>query len=409
MRRSATVLSAVFLLVACASGSVASGPAASTPAGATTSGPPIAGATPSPSGSDVAVCAAASGNPSYKLAQSFAAPNSAYELAVADFNGDGIPDVAVTGDGPTTSVLLGVGDGTMVPGEPVSGGSSGANVLAADLNGDGKTDLVLSDQLGSVAVALGRGDGTFADPVSHELREMPANLAWTVVAGDLNGDDQPDLMVAIYGAGDFDRSAPGRLAVLLNKGEGTYADPVFYDDPAAVAVVAGDFNGDGALDAATASLSGSARVFLGDGSGRLKLGGVYPIGTGVAIAAGDIVGDGVLDLVTGNDAGHTVSILKGLGDGSFQGSDELVAGNTHSVSMIDLNGDGHLDILSGGYDETSVRYYRGVGDGTFQDEVLLDTHGPGVRDLAVTDLDGDGKLDLVVANGEARARMLLAC
>ena len=405
MRQLAVILPAVSLLVACAGA-----PAATTPAGSTPAAPSSAASPSTPSASDGGECSPGSGTPSFKLVQSMAAPNSAYEVAVADFDGDGIPDVAVAGEGPSTWVLRGSGDGTMVPAGVVKGGTYGANVLAADLSGDGKVDLALADQSGTVSIALGHGDGAFDDPVTYKLRDMPRNQVWTVVGGDLNGDGALDLMAAIYGTDGFDPTGPGRLAVLLNKGGGTYADPVFYDDPVAIAVVAGDFNGDGRLDAATASVDGFVRVFLGDGSGGLVIDGAYQTGfQGVAIAAGDVDGDGVLDVATGNDAAQTVSVLRGLGGAAFDKAMAFPAGNTHSISIVDLDGDGHLDLLSGGYDETLVRYWRGVGDGTFQDMMMFDTGGARARDVAATDLNGDGKLDLVVATGENYVYLLLAC
>ena len=334
--------------------------------------------------------------------QVISVPSDPANVAVADLNCDGKLDIAVSSESePFVGVLLGRGDGTFDRTLTIPAGHASRFILAADLDGDGYVDLATSNRVGSATVLWGKGDATFNKIVSYKVQGALAIAdAFWIAAADLNGDGALDLVVSVFGASGPDPSAPGQVAVLLNRGGRSFANPVFYADRAAVAVVAGDFDGDGKPDIATADFDGSVSVFRGAGQGRLGQLEVYSTGgQGVAIAAGDFNGDGVLDLATGNDGSGSVSVLAGLGHGSFGLPVSFGAGNTHSIAVVDLNGDGHLDLISGGYDEGFVRFWPGRGDGKFLAEVRIPTtRAAGVRGVAAVDFNGDGKLDLAVAD-----------
>ncbi|MEO8229164.1 MAG: VCBS repeat-containing protein [Chloroflexota bacterium] len=331
-------------------------------------------------------------------------------MALADFNVDGKLDITVCSETtPKIALLLGIGDGTFRVQQLVDGGPDCSFIAAADLNGDRIVDLATSNHDATATVLLGKVGGGFETPISYPVRG-PLDFGdsqWLALA-DLNGDGALDLVVSVYGGYGPDQAAPGRLAVLINNGSGSFADAVFYPDRAIIAVVAGDFDRDGKADVATADFDETVRVFLGDGAGRLGTAAEYPIdGEGVAIATGDVNGDGVLDLAVGGDNSRTAFILVGKGDGTFDKATKFAAGNNHAVAIADLDRDGHPDLLSAGYDETFVRLWPGRGDGTFKAEIRFDTNGATARGIAAADFNGDSKLDLVVADAATSVYVIL--
>ena len=216
-------------------------------------------------------------------------------IAVADFNGDGKQDLAVTNhcfDSNCTSgsvaVLLGKGDGAYQPAVAYdAAGYFTQSVTAADFNGDGKLDLALANQCsdlsctnGSVTVLLGNGDGSFRAAVSY----ASGGDASFVTAGDLNGDGKLDLVVANY---EIDN-----VGVLLGNGDGTFQSVSTYASGGenASSVALADLNGDGRLDlAVTNYLSGTVAVLLGNGNGTFQSAVSYS--TGGALASTVVVAD----------------------------------------------------------------------------------------------------------------------
>jgi hypothetical protein len=225
--------------------------------------------------------------------------------------------------------------------------------------------------------------------------------------GDFNRDGELDLAVANYGSNN--------ISVLLGNGDGTFQAPVDYgagSAPASVAV--GDFNRDGKLDLAVANFDGNnISVLLGNGDGTFQTAVDYGLVSRPEwVAVGDFNGDGKLDLavaVTGYWSGSvlnpgTIAVLLSNGSGTFQQAVYYGVGlgeTPASVAVGDFNGDGRLDLaVANSYcspPSPCVAVLLGNGDGTFQTAVNYDA-GNQPDWVAVGDFNRDGKLDLAVAN-----------
>ncbi len=240
-------------------------------------------------------------------------------------------------------------------------------------------------------------------PASNPFQAIPVGVnPSAIVAGDFNGDGRTDLAVANRTDGD--------VSVLLGNGDGTFQPPVQYpvgSDPDAI--VAGDFNGDGHVDLAVASDSypspGTVSVLLGNGDGTFQPAVQYAVGIEAnSLVAGNFTGDGHLDLAVVNGysypSGHgTVSVLLGNGDGTFQPQVTYeVGGVPSSVVAGDFNGDGRIDLAVANSQDGTVSVLLGNGNGTFGPHFTY-AAGPDPESIVAGSFTGDGRTDLAVANG----------
>ncbi len=319
-----------------------------------------------------------------------------WSIESADLDGDGADDLVLRDFSSAFAVLLNRGGGTFAP--PAFYNSSGYAFILCDLDRDGDLDIARSDYK-QISVQMNHGDGSFSVPSLY-----PGSSTYSLIAADLDGDAFIDLAAA------NDRT--WWLAVLFNRGDGTFADPLFLPGNGS-ALIAGDFDGDARVDL----VSEGSRVIpeppfragiLYQYRNRGNRGFEDPVSTlipgGDIQNAVDLDGDGDLDLLA---AGPDDLMTGYLNDGHarFDGELRLTVGLAPiAVAAADLDGDGLLDLTAlhqGTTDwstfESAVAVFRNLGVGSYGNPLRYPV-ADWPTSLQTGDIDGDGDLDLVVAN-----------
>ncbi|HEX2568383.1 MAG TPA: VCBS repeat-containing protein, partial [Polyangia bacterium] len=366
-------------------------------------GPGGGGGPPPPEGMRVHVLLSQPGGRFTPTADYPAGPRPA-AVTVADVDGDGDLDLAVAGMDGQVLVLLNQGKGQFAPGPATRGGASLRAIAAGDVDGNGRPDLVVVDAgdganaPAGVAVLLGQGSGTFSPPAAVAAAGRgPAGLALV----DLDGDTRLDVAVASH---DSDA-----VSVLYGRAGGAF-DPAVPlaagGGPLAVAV--GDVDGDGRLDLAVANeLGNDVSVLRGTGARSWAPAVHYPAGAGpAAVATADTNGDGRLDLIVASTITNDVTVLvnQGGGDYAVMATMPFLADQTPRApsTMIsgDLDGDGFSDLVVAARDTNEVFTLLGRGGTRFDPPVRASTDPAASLPtaLALGDVNGDGLLDLAVAN-----------
>ncbi len=386
------------------------------------------------------------------------------DLAVADFNNDGNTDIAVA-SASFQMILLGNGSGGFTANN-ISVGSGATSVAAGDINGDGIQDAAFTaDGSGNwkVALVLGNAAGNFSVNASLTLDQAPTGIA----IGNFNGDSQPDLLLSV-------NWFEPRVMLFVNQGNNNFTlSTQFFAGREPRHVTAGDFNGDGKLDAA-APLTGADGVVIALGNGLGSFSAPMFFGAGRqpwSIGSGDFNADGKLDLVTSDDPSNSdkpfatggVSVLLGSGSGAFQsyrsyvypftpqfvltpnsiaagdfnnnnrpdvalsfdftpfiaimlddGQGELIqpssfldaGGSVASVAISDLNGDSKADLVTANRNTNNISIFFGLGNGSFMPRVQIPVNAV-PRFVGIGDFNGDSKRDLIVTHENAAAAVIL--
>ena len=302
-----------------------------------------------------------SGGGQFRRAPDLAGGDGPATIAVGDLNADKHLDIALVHTGPSDAgtgaddlvVFLAKGDGTFRR-VARAAGSSPQGLVIADFDKDGKPDIATANNADHVSIFKGHGDGTFGDPASPPIGQT---FSSGIAAADLNRDALVDLVTAnsLVGMGRSTRT----VSVLLGRVGGGFATPVVY-----------------------------------------HVGGAQPITPVLA----DLNGDGAPDIATPNGyPAHEVSVLLDHGDGTFAASVEFPCGpNAHSLLAADLDADGHPDLVAGDLGEDGgpvgkgISLLFGAGDGTLEPNVDFGLALRFEQIAAAGDLDGDGKVDLIV-------------
>lgn len=327
-------------------------------------------------------------------------------VALADFNDDQRPDMAVTGDAPDrVSILLNTGAGAYGPAIDLAlaGGSSPHAVVAVDVDNDNDFDLVVTRKNVNDIQVLVNGGGTFTLGATTAVAGLEPRA---IFAADVDGNGFKDVVTSNR---DSDN-----VSVLLNF-SGTFAAAVTYTvgvEPRGLTLA--DFNGDQLHDIAVACNDDRrVDVLLNIGGGAFGTPSSLSVGPDVrpdGVTAGDFDRDGNMDIVAASSGAalDIASVFLNTGGGTFAGAVGYPVGGTNPGGIIagDLDVDGVLDLATANQDSASLSALPGLVAGGFGAAIIS---GVGITPEAVAshDLDGSGSLDLVTVNRDSNTVSVL--
>lgn len=350
------------------------------------------------------------------------------QIAVADIDGDGDFDICfANGQGysslgtllkPRIYINNGAGvftDQTDTRVAGITGCFRSAEF--GDVDSDGDVDLLLGqDYSRQMLLLINNGAGVFTNETTTRIPTLNTSTS-RATFGDVDGDG--DLDIALCNSGTSRFGTTGQPRLYLNDSTGRFTDSTTGRIPTGniseqLDVLFLDVDGDYDLDlfvGTRASSPSQSRLWLNNGAGVFSNGGNFPNdATAYAYDAGDIDGDGDLDLI-GTNAGTSAQELlarnaNGLGT-SWTNISSSISPNPSSddndTKFFDMDNDGDLDLVVAVLGATK-RIYRNNGTGAFTQVTNIITAATDASlDVKVADFDGDGRYDIVTAQGESGA------
>jgi len=330
-----------------------------------------------------------------------AALGSDYSFTVADFNGDGKPDIAYSGLNSSgkgnTHLLLNQGGGVFSDVVPSALATVGGLIVSGDFNNDGRPDLAIQVSHQQVSVSLetylNMGNNAFTHSSSIPLGVPGLYAPYTFAVGDFDHDGFLDI-TAENGGG-----VPGNLLMLWGKGTGDFTSQTILG-PSSVHVLSGDINGDGIPDIVVPDQALAATVVLGQTSRTYAQPiSIYPE-LAQSMWVGDVNGDGSPDLFFSGNINAQIAGSVFLNDGK---GNMTLAGRPSGLAsvMADLSGGGKTDLayFNG---QGSLTIWPGSGDPNFSAQPVTISVPADIGSLSTfqaVDLDGDGLPDIVGPNG----------
>lgn len=351
-----------------------------------------------------------SDRPLLKATASLAVGDKPGALELGDANGDESLDLIVGFEkGNGFAVMLGDGRGGFkaAPGSPFDAGMPAHSIAVGDVNHDRILDVAVTnhDSL-SVAVLLGKRGGGFTpapgSPFAALKSGQPHNHGLSFA--DFNEDGHLDITTS--------NNNDNSVSVLLGDGRGSFSHSTgspFAVGRAPYPHASGDFNRDRHLDLVTPNISGeSLSVLLGDGKGRLTPAPATPFRVASRpfhAAVGDFNADGNPDIMASHDDISLLTILLGDGRGNFTtalNSPLDLGQRANQIAPADMDSDKSTDLVVSIATGGGVAVLLGDGKGGFRHAAGSPfATGRGAYNVAVGDLNRDGKTDIVTANSES--------
>jgi gliding motility-associated-like protein len=338
-------------------------------------------------------------------------------VTMGDLDGDGKPDMAASNQADNTvSVFLNngsLGNPSFAAGITLTTGQAPQGVAIGDIDGDGKPDMAVTSYNGNLVSVFRNtsttGNISFAAKVDIALGSCP----FFVVIRDMDGDGRADMVTANKDA--------NTVSIVLNTGEvGSISFAERVDLATGLkpySVTVGDLDDDGKPDVAASAFEANNIVVFRNkstvGLVSFEARQDFAVTTPYSISIGDLDGDGKSDLVTGNLTSNNISVFRNtsvVGTISFAAKSDIAIGQRiYNVAIGDLDGDGKNDLATSNYTGNTVSVLRNIGtSGTigFAAQVALPT-GAGPNYVSIADMEGDGKPDLLVTNYDANSISIL--